>query len=113
MIAALFGLTRLPQWARNVIDALAGLLVIAIIAGAWLRIHDGSVIDKHEAKVTQHVNAKASEASGAASITVIQSKQEVEQSNANARTAAAGSNDPLRAGLDSLRHDNPPRPAAH
>ncbi|MBF5091909.1 hypothetical protein F1640_18310 [Novosphingobium sp. NBM11] len=113
MIARLLGLVELPDWVRHVVDVLAGVLLLAIIVGFWLRAHDNAVIDKHEAKVSQQVQTMSSAGAADASAVVAQSKQEVETSNAKARTAAAGSDDPLRAGLDSLRHDNPPRPAAH
>lgn len=51
MIAMLFGLTRLPRWAKNVIDALGALFVLAIAAGWWLRFHDNAVIAKHDAAI--------------------------------------------------------------
>lgn len=114
MIARLLGLIELPQWVRHVIDVLAGVLLVAIIVGLWLRAHDNAVIDKHEVEVGKQVQATSSAGAADASKAVAQAKQEVETSNAKARTAAAGSDDPLRAGLDSLRHDErPPGATAH
>lgn len=112
MLMALLG----PVWqiikAPRVLAGIAGLLLVAGFF-YWLHAHDTAVIDKHKAQVTKEVGVKTDKAGTAASNAVIQSKQEVEQSNANARDAAARSDDPLRAGLDSLRGERPHRVDSH
>lgn len=106
-----------PLWqaikAPRILAGIAGVLLVGGLFWFWLSRHDDAVIDKHEAKVTQQVEVKTDHAATAASSAVAQSNQEVEQSNAKARNAAARSDDPLRAGLDSLRGERPHRVDSH
>lgn len=108
MMLALF--TGLPRWAHGLIAA-AGLGIAALL---WLHFHDKGVIDRHEAKVTQAIATQSAQAADAAASAVSQTRSTVEQTNDDARNAAARSNDPLRAGLGRLRANaDAAKPAAH
>lgn len=107
VIAQLIGL---PRWAQ----ALGG---VALLIGAfllWDWWDDRAAIADHEAKVTAAVATQSAAASEAAADVVAETKTELEKANADARNAAARSpDDPLRAGLDSLRaKEGPAKPAS-
>lgn len=93
-----------PRWAQfagiGVASALAFLL--------WLAMHDRGVIADHEAEVTKQVEATSSAAATVAASAAAETRSEVEKANDDARDAAAGSDDPLKSGLDRLRAS--PRP---
>lgn len=78
---------------------------IALLALLWLlkAIYDHHVISDHEATIERQVEKKAREGGDAARGAVDQVRNETEAGNEEARNAAAGSDDPLRSGLDSLR----------
>lgn len=102
-------LTGLPRWAQALAGAAA--LIAAFLLWDWL--DDRGVISDHEAKVAQQVEQKTTAANAAATSAADATRTEVEQTNDQARRAAAGSNDPLKSGLDGLRaNQRPPRPAA-
>ena len=80
--------------------------LILALWGAWKlfwHVYDSNLIDGYEKGKT----AQVIEASASASIAAIEAatvkKSEVEKQNEQARKAADGSDDPLRAGLDRLR----------
>lgn len=91
--------TGLPRWAWGIGAGLGLLLAVA----AWLHFHDRAVIENHEAEVTKAVTSQAAQAGDAAHSAVSTTQTKVEQQNDEARKAAAGSDDPLRAGFDRLR----------
>lgn len=102
MIAALLAL---PRWAHALIAA--ATLIAALLLWDWF--DDRAAVAAHEAEAAARVQEAARAAESAAHGAVTNRQTEVEQSNAEARTAAARSDDPLRAGLDRLRADK----AAH
>jgi len=107
MIAALLGL---PRWAHALMGA--GALLAAFLIWDWF--DDRAAVKAHEAQVGAKVQATASAAASDAHTAVTERSNEVEKANADARDAAARSDDPLRAGLDRLRAEKRPdqRPAA-
>ena len=97
MIATLIGL---PRWAQ----ALGGFAMLIGAFLIWNWFDNRAAIADHEAKVTAAVATQSAAASEAAAEVVAETKTELEKANADARNAAARSpDDPLRAGLDSLR----------
>lgn len=106
MIAALIGL---PRWAQALGGAV--LLIAAFLIWDWL--DDRAAVTAHEAAISGEVAEKTSAAATSAAAAVNQTQTEVGQTNDQARRDAAGSNDPLKSGLDRLRADQRPRgPAA-
>jgi outer membrane murein-binding lipoprotein Lpp len=82
------------------------LAIIAAVASlTWLHGCQTGAQREKAAQAAQTAKAieKARKADQSAAQAVSKAKQETEQSNADAKAAAAGSDDPLRAGLDSLR----------
>ena len=94
----------LPRWAHGLIAAAA--LATGVLL--WLHFHDKAVVKDHEAGVAQAVATQSAAAAQAGHDAADQTKSEVEKSNEKARKAAAGSDDPLRAGLDGLRQNQRP-----
>ena len=102
-------LTGLPRWAQALGGAV--LLIAAFLIWDWL--DDRAAIRAHEGRIAGEVAEQASAAATSAAAAVNQTQTEVDQTNDQARRAAAGSNDPLKSGLDRLRADQRPRgPAA-
>lgn len=83
--------------------AVTVLALLGLLWAIWLHNHDASVIERHEEKITNQVDAVSSEAAASASAAVDQSRNEVERTNDQARDAASRSDDPLGDGLRSLR----------
>lgn len=111
MTAILASLIGLPRWAK----ALGALALAGAAFLIWLNFfHDRAVIAGHEAGVTKAVTATAAAADKAAGAAIDDAKTRLEQDNAKAREAAARHpDDPLRAGLDSLRaNKGPAKPAS-
>lgn len=100
MIFAWF--TALPRSAKLALAVIAGLLLAWALWSLWLRGHDRAVIERHEEVIEAEVERKAGEASEAAADAAAATKSDVEKTNDEARKAADGSDDPLRAALDSL-----------
>lgn len=105
MIAALIGL---PRWAQALGGAV--LLIGAFLLWDWL--DDRAAVTAHEGRIAGEVARQTSAAATSAAAAVHQTQTEVDQTNDEARRAAAGSDDPLRSGLDRLRADQRPRGAA-
>lgn len=101
MIFAVF--TALPRGAKLALAALAGLLLAWGLWSLWLRSHDRAVIERHEEGISAQTSERASDAAADATEAVADTKGRIEQENEDARNAAAGSDDPLRAALDSLQ----------
>lgn len=101
MIFAAF--TALPRSAKLVLAAVAGILLAWALWSLWLRSHDRAVIERHEEAITAKTSERASDAAADATEAVADTKGRVEQENEDARNAADGSDDPLRAALDSLQ----------
>lgn len=102
-----FALWGLPESLRRPLALLTTGLAVAALCGllwtCWLGKHDDAVIEKHEAKVTQAIATASASASAVAIDAASDTKSKVEKKNDDARKAAAGSDDPLKRGLDSLR----------
>ena len=100
MPAILLKLFGLPRWAK--IAAAVALLVLAlpILKGCY----DRSVIREHEREVAEQVREKTEAGEKAGRDAAVATKSEVEKRNDEARKAAAGSDDPLKSGIDSLRN---------
>ncbi len=96
MIAAFLGL---PRWAHIALGAWA--LIIAVLMLHKCAVSDAVKADRSEASAEATKTAR--EADQAAQGTVEAKQTEVEQGNRNAEAAARDSDDPLRAGLNSLR----------
>lgn len=94
------GFVGLPRWAKWAIAAGIAFMI-------WLQFHDRKIIREHDAGIEAKVQATASAAASDAHEAVKTAKTEVEQTNDQARQDAAVSEDPLRAGFDRLRRDNP------
>lgn len=101
MIFAVF--TALPRGAKLGIAAVAGLLLAWALWSLWLRSHDRAVIERHEEAITAKTSERASDAATDATEAVADTKARVDKENEDARNAADGSDDPLRAALDSLQ----------
>ncbi len=88
--------------------AVAAVLLLASLAGLWLRFHDRDVIaaDRAGSNAKALGTARAADADAAAASD--ETRNDVEKANDDARDAARGSDDPLGDGLRSLR-DKPPR----
>lgn len=97
MIATLIGL---PRWAQGL--GLAALALAAFLAWDWW--DDRAAVAAHEAELAEEVRATEAAAAINAAAAAQESKQEVEQRNVEAREAASRSDDPLKSGLDRLRH---------
>lgn len=89
----------LPRW----VQALGALGLTIGAAALWLFFHDRAVIRDHERETAEAVATASASASAAATEAVRETKGKVEQTNDEARKAAAGSNDPLGDGLRRLR----------
>lgn len=96
MLTALIGL---PRWLK--LAGIGALAVILLYGAHRLAVRD-AVSDDRQA-VAVEVLERNERAGEAAQATLEAHKTEVEQVNDDARKAASGSDDPLRAGLDSLR----------
>lgn len=85
---------------------MAGLIYLAY-CWAWDRgrDHEGARWEAAAAKI-EAADAKA-DAAGA--VTAAETKGKVDAGNERAKQAAAGSDDPLAAGFDSLRKENQPK----
>jgi hypothetical protein len=96
----------LTKLASTVLGAWRWLAIIAAVASlAWLHGCQTGAQREKAAQAAQTAKAieKARRADQSAAQAVSKAKQEVEKSNADAKAAAAGSDDPLKAALDSLR----------
>ena len=102
-VLALLAHWGLPEWLRKPLAYLTGALAVLALLWLFKGCYDDSVIDDHEAEVTQAVAKQSAAASTEAAEAVSQTKNGVEKTNAEARNAAARSSDPLRDGLGSLR----------
>ena len=102
-LIALLARWGLPEWLRKPLAYLTGALTLLALLWLLKGCYDDSVIDDHEAEVTQAVATQSAAASTEAAEAVNQTKTGVEKTNAEARNAAARSPDPLRDGLGSLR----------
>ena len=93
---------KLAAWAFMLL--LASGAIYAAYCWAWDRGRD------HERARWEAASAKVEKADAAGDAagmaTATQTKGKVEDGNDRAKAAAAGSDDPLRAGLDSLRREN-------
>lgn len=106
-LITLFARWGLPEWIRRPLAIATAIIAVAGLCGTlwscWLDKHDDEVIENHEAKITEQVIEASASASIAAVEAATVAKSEVEKTNEQARKAAHGSDDPLRAGLDRLR----------
>lgn len=100
MIFAWF--TALPRAVKLGLAALAGVLLAWALWSLWLGNHDQNTIKKHEAQISADVEQKQADGSKAGQTKAAAEKSKIEQENTNARTAADGSDDPLKHALDSL-----------
>jgi hypothetical protein len=93
---------RLTGLSRGLSIALAA---VAAAGALWLAIHlyNGWVEDRYEAKVQAQLAKDVVAGAEAAASASAETKNEVETTNDEARKAAIGSDDPLRAGLNSIR----------
>lgn len=89
-----------------VLAVLAGLLYLAY-AWAWDRGRD-SERARWEAAAAK-IEAADAKADAAGTVTAAETKGKVDAGNERAKQAAAGSDDPLAAGFDSLRKENQPK----
>jgi thiazole synthase ThiGH ThiG subunit len=96
MLGKLLGL---PRWAQ------AGLAALAIGGGAllWLKLHDWAVVKADREVAMAKAATIAREADQAAYQSIETTQTEVEHTNAQARNAAARSDDFLGGAFDSLR----------
>jgi hypothetical protein len=101
-----FGLS-LPAPIARFADWIALALVVALGWAIWLHHHDTVLIEAHEAAISTAVASATDAANQAASNTANTEQAQVEASNDQARRAAIGSDDPLRAVDDSLRAGSP------
>lgn len=109
MIALIMRLTGLSRGFSIAVLVVAAIVGLAVAKAAY----DHTVIARHEAKVAAQVAKAVAAGNEAAGVAVEAKRTQVEQTNETARQAASGSDDPLRAGLDSLRARTPKdRPAA-
>ena len=113
LLIALFARWGVPESVRRPLALVTTVLAVAALLGLlwtwWLRGHDKAKIAEYEGAVQQAVATASASASAAAIETTEQSKAKTEQGNDDARKAAAGSDDPLRDGLGSLRSGQGPQ----
>lgn len=85
--------------------AAAGVaLILAVIAFTlWLRNERQEAVERDRAEAAQVIAKSQERAEAAAQATGAAIQQEVDRTNADARKAAAGSDDVLKSGFDSLR----------
>lgn len=102
-----FGVT-LPAPIARFADGVALAMAVALGWAIWLHHHDTKLIDAHEAAISTAVASATEAANQAASNTASTEQAQVEASNDQARRAAIGSDDPLRAVDDSLRSGSTP-----
>lgn len=102
MIFAWF--TALPRSAKLALAVIAGLLLAWALWSLWLRGHDRAVIERHEEVIEAQTSERASDAAADAAEAVAETKGRIDKENEDARKNADGSDDPLRAALDSLHH---------
>ena len=116
-LIALFARWGLPESIRRPLALASTIIAVAALCGllwtCWLGKHDTAVVEKHEAAITQAVATQSAAAATAAASAASQTRSTVENTNDEARAAAARSpDDPLRAGIDRLRTDQgAPKPA--
>lgn len=108
MITAAWTATRLwfsglPAGIRRAALWIALALLTIALVWLWFRQHDAKVIERHEAATKAQVTEKASEGAAAGQKAADDTKAQIEQENNDARKAADGSDDPLRAALGRLR----------
>ena len=96
------GFLALPPLARKVIAFGAALALCGAVWAIWLHFHDASVIREHEREITAEVERKTAAGNAAATEAAGNVVERIEAGNARASEAAKGSDDPLKAGLDSL-----------
>lgn len=110
MIPALllrFAGIAVPAPIARFLDWIALALALALGWAIWLHHHDAKVIGAHEAAISSAVASATDAANQAASNTASTEQAKVEATNDQARRAAIGSDDPLRAVDDSLRAGSP------
>lgn len=88
-----------PRWAQTLLGGFAAIVVFMVAKG----FYDRSVINEHEAEIAAEIRELETAAASDAAKAVTETRNEVEKSNAQARNAAARSDDPLGDGLRSLR----------
>ena len=96
----------LTKLASTVLGAWRWLAIIAAVASlAWLHGCQTGAQREKAAQAAQTAKAveRARKADQSAAQAVSKAKQETEQSNADAKAAAAGSDDVLKSAFDSLR----------
>lgn len=96
-------LTGLPAWAWKAIGGTAVVLALIVAFNLWLSAHDEALINEHERALQEAITKATEAAEDDAAGVVAETRTETEKSNADARNAANGSDDPLRSALDSLR----------
>lgn len=97
-----------PRFQRPLALASTAVLAAALCGllwTCWLRAHDRDVIANSEIKVTEAVATASASGSAAAAAAAETTRTTVEMTNEAARSAASGSADPLKSGLDRLRRE--------
>jgi hypothetical protein len=104
MILALWArFLALPEGLRAILSAIAAGALAWALMTAYLHFRDARVIREHEAEIAEAVAHKTEAAEQAAHDAATTHKQQVETTNDEARDAADGSDDPLRAAFERLR----------
>lgn len=103
LILSILARWGVPESLRKAVAWLAIIIALAVLLGIAKCSYDRSIIDAHEAETAAKVEHKAREGDQAARGAADEIRTETEKSNDDARNAAAGSDDPLRDGLNSLR----------
>lgn len=93
----------LPDGIRAILYAIAAGVAGWALMTAYLHFRDARVIREHEASVREAIAERTERAEAAADEAAAQRKQQVETTNEQARKAADGSDDPLRAAFERLR----------
>lgn len=90
----------IPRWLWAVIGiSLAGAMFLW-----WLDKREDAAVEADRARTSAEAAAKAREADESAYTASQGKSQTVEQSNAEAKKAAAAGNDPLKDGLNTIRN---------
>lgn len=96
--------TGFPKWARIALVVGAAVALLGAVWGVWLWQHDKGVVAADRAKANASAVSQARTADESAHAASEGKSQEVEAGNADAASSARQSDDPLKAGLDSLRN---------